>query len=369
MSHRICHVSTVHPTYDSRIFHKECVSLANAGYETHLVVQGGEGEHDGVFLHGLRKPINRVDRMTRLVGEALEVALDIDAEIYHLHDPELLRIAGRLVREGKHVIFDSHEFYRYQIGEKEYLPKPVAKVVSAIYSRYEASICAKIDAVIVPCTRLGEDPFQDIARRTVLVDNFPILPKDGISPEFERERRDAVCYVGGLTRSRGITQFVKAGYRAGVRVILAGPITDEYRAELEAMPEYECVEYEGVLDRQGVAGVIAESFCGTAALLNVGQYWLGDNLPTKAYEYMAGGIPFIMSPTPYARRLVKEWPCCVLTDPEDIDAYGEAIRRLRDDSHVAESMAKVGYEALIEHFNWGNEARGLVGLYEELTTA
>ena len=35
---KICHVTSVHPRYDIRIFEKECVSLAKNGYETYLVV-------------------------------------------------------------------------------------------------------------------------------------------------------------------------------------------------------------------------------------------------------------------------------------------------------------------------------------------
>ena len=49
---RIAHVTTVHPRDDIRIFRKECLSLAAAGYETHLVVGDGLGDElrDGVHI-------------------------------------------------------------------------------------------------------------------------------------------------------------------------------------------------------------------------------------------------------------------------------------------------------------------------------
>ena len=366
MSQRVCHVSTVHLPSDTRVFQKECRSLAKAGYDVHLVIQGNNEVRDGVMLHGLRKPANRLDRMVGLVGEALDQALALDAELYHLHDPELLRIARQLKLAGKRVVFDSHEFYRYQLVEKPYLPRPVSKAASAIYSLYETKVCRQIDAVIIPCTRLDENPFAGRARLVETIDNYPIISEKSSQLTFERSSRDAICYVGGLTYNRGITHLVRAAYRAGVRAILAGPMDSTYQKELESMPEYACVDYRGVVDHSGVEEIIGESFCGIAALLDVGQYWLGDNLPTKAYEYMAGGIPFIMSPTPYAKKFVSKYPCCMLVNPEDIDAYSEAIMMLQTNLSVAKNMADVGYESLVERFNWEHEAKKLVRLYERL---
>ena len=49
---KICHVTSVHPREDVRIFHKECVSLAKAGYDVTLVQHGDNYEKDGVHLSG-----------------------------------------------------------------------------------------------------------------------------------------------------------------------------------------------------------------------------------------------------------------------------------------------------------------------------
>lgn len=364
---KVCHISTAHKSNDTRVFNKECCSLAQAGFDVHLVIQSKDEVINGVQLHGLRTPDNRVDRMTGLVEEAYVKALEIDAAVYHIHDPELLPIAMRLHRRGKRVIFDSHEFYKYQIAKKDYLPKPIMVSAAWLYNIYETHICKQLDAVVVPCTRLGVNPFEGRAKRVVYVDNFPILPDPLQEPDYDRPKRDAVCYVGRLAHARGVTHLVQAGYRANVRVILAGPSDELYLEQLRRLPEYECVDYRGVLDKRGVAEVIRESFCGASALLNVGQYWFGDNLPTKAYEYMLYGTPVIMSPTPYAKRLFEEWPCGLLVNPEDIDAYAEAIDLLRNDVELAQKMAHIGFYILTTYFNWQDEAMKLVKLYNELS--
>lgn len=37
---KVCHMTSAHGEEDVRIFHKECVSLAKAGYDTYLVERG-----------------------------------------------------------------------------------------------------------------------------------------------------------------------------------------------------------------------------------------------------------------------------------------------------------------------------------------
>lgn len=41
---KVCHMTSAHGEEDVRIFHKECVSLAKAGYDTYLVERGESRE-------------------------------------------------------------------------------------------------------------------------------------------------------------------------------------------------------------------------------------------------------------------------------------------------------------------------------------
>ena len=44
---KVCHMTCAHGEEDVRIFHKECVSLAKADYDTYLVERGESREKDG----------------------------------------------------------------------------------------------------------------------------------------------------------------------------------------------------------------------------------------------------------------------------------------------------------------------------------
>ena len=53
---RVCHMTSAHQPGDTRIFYKECVSLARNGYEVYLVQRGESGEQEGVHIVGVGQP-------------------------------------------------------------------------------------------------------------------------------------------------------------------------------------------------------------------------------------------------------------------------------------------------------------------------
>ena len=365
---KICHVTSVHSSDDTRVFHKECVSLAKAGYDVWLVAPGEDREEKGVHVVGIGpKPRGTVNRLRANMGKkAYERALALDARIYHLHDPELLPWALALARKGKRVIFDCHEFYERLIYERHYVPHWMRGSAARAFRAYETHVFRHLDAVITPCTLDGANVYEGRARRTVFIDNLPPVESFPGPREYTRESENTVGYVGGVTGARGITNLVMACHAAGARLRLAGPVWHTYRDELEAMPEYECVTYEGVLPYEEVPAFCRRIRVGMCVLRNIGQYASLDNLPTKVYEYMGSGLPVILSDTRPARRLAEEYDCCVCVDPEDIGGIAAAIRSLLDDPERARQMGERGFRAVQEKYSWGNEEKKLLALYEEL---
>src|SRR5690554_3414713 len=105
---RVCHITSVHIAYDTRIFLKECRSLAKAGYEVKLVAQHPKREMvDGIEIIPVnRTSKGRLSRILFFVWRVFFVAIKTKSQVYHFHDPELVP-AGILMRlMGKKVIFD-----------------------------------------------------------------------------------------------------------------------------------------------------------------------------------------------------------------------------------------------------------------------
>lgn len=365
---KVCHMTSGHKNNDIRIFHKECTSLAKAGYKVYLVASGESSNKNGVHLIGIGEPPkSRFKRMTLVTKNIYKKAFDLDADIYHLHDPELLPYGLKLKKKGKKVIFDSHEIYSAQILEKKYMPKRLRKIIAILYKTYESHVIKKLDAVIIPCTIGGENVFS-FAKKTVFIDNTPLISE--LSDKYqERDISDcrSICYTGGLTYDRGIIHLIEAAYKAGVKLILAGNfMPPSFGDEIKKMPGHGNVEYKGYLDRTGIVNVYRESAIGMCTILSVGQYNKGDNFPTKVYEYMSMGIPVILTDSPFARRVLEKYEFGICVQPDNSDDIASAISFLISNPVIAKQMGEIGRKAILELFNWDIEEVKLLQLYREL---
>ena len=365
---KVCHMTSAHGTEDVRIFHKECVSLANAGYEVYEVARGESYDKNGVHIVGVGDiPKSRRKRMTEGAKRVYQKALELDCDIYHFHDPELLPYGLKLKKKGKKVIFDSHERYTYQLRDKPYLPGWVTRPMAKAYGLYEKYVLKKIDAVIFPCTMDGVHPFEGLCKRTPIISNAAILGEfyDLYSSNAVKGERQ-VCYVGGLTESRGITADMRAAANAGAVLALAGDFSSEYQAKLQRMSEYSCVDYRGKLDRKQVADLLLQSRVGLCTLMNRGQYLHLDTFGIKVFEYMSMALPVILSKSKFNCRMVEQYQFGICVNPEDVDEIANAIRYLLDNPEEARRMGENGRRAVEQEFNWDVEEKKLLKLYEEL---
>ncbi len=364
---KVCHITSAHGVEDVRIFHKECISLAKAGYEVYLVERGDSYEKNGVRIIGLGEmPSSRFKRMTFGAKRAYKKALLLNCDLYHLHDPELLQYGLKLKRQGKKVVFDSHELTREQIRTKPYLPPFLAKMISFLYSKYENYVLRRLDGVIFPCPVDGRFPLP--AKRKVYLNNLPRLSElyEKYNPECKKEP-NTVCTLGSLTYNRGIKHLILAAEKANCKVYLGGVLSPaEFELEIKTMKESKRVEFLGYLNREQVQSVYERSQVGVSALLNVGQYASAENLSTKVYECMAMGLPVIMTEQPYNRKIVNKYEFGICVDPENIDEFAKAIRELLDNPSKAKCLGQNGRRAVKELFNWEKEEEKLFNLYSNI---
>ncbi len=206
---KVCHITTVHPVFDIRIFHKECKTLALSNYNISLIVQNDKSEIvDGIEIVAIPRAKNRIDRFFRLNTIALRRAIKQNAAIYHFHDPELIILGLILKLFGKKVIYDVHEDVPSQILNKYWIPNNLRIIISKIVELMEL-FSARIFNCIVCATPKIASRFP--CGKTLLIQNFP--EKNGISPDekipYER-RPSLVGYFGDISEVRGIFEMIKA---------------------------------------------------------------------------------------------------------------------------------------------------------------
>ena len=107
MSLKVVHLTSAHPRYDIRIYGKICSSIASR-YDTALVVADDKGDEVtdvGVQIYDVGVSLGRLNRMIKTTKKVYKKALELNASVYHLHDPELIPIGLKLKKNGFKVKF------------------------------------------------------------------------------------------------------------------------------------------------------------------------------------------------------------------------------------------------------------------------
>ncbi len=361
----ICHVTSVHRTEDTRIFFKECCSLAkNHNDEVYLVQQGGSYDKNGVHIRGYGKQAkSRLARFFKSAKSAYQNACEINADIYHLHDPELLPYARKLKKKGKAVIFDSHEFNTEDIKQKEYLPKIIGRIISAIYGRYEAHVVRKIDGVISVSPDVC-DYFSSINHNTVMITNYPILT-EYVKPDYKSRR---LGFFGGIKDEWSQQDIISVlGCFEDVKYRIGGFVSDTYLEKLKALPGWKNTEYLGKIPGESVPQELQKCSVGLALCKpnrNSGgmKGTLGN---TKIFEEMMAGLPVICTGFELW-SFVEEYQCGITVDPSNQIEIKGAIMKLVNNPHLCEEMGLRARKAVEEEFNWGVEEKKLFSFYTKI---
>ncbi|MBL4754603.1 MAG: glycosyltransferase family 4 protein [Flavobacteriales bacterium] len=363
---KVCHITSVHQAKDIRIFHKQCSSLAQAGYDVSLVCANAVSEEvNGVHIIGVKSKVNsRVARALSTVNQVYARAVDVDADIYHLHDPELLRIAVKLKKRGKRVIYDVHEDLPRQIMSKHWIPKVLRTTASSLAEKYEDSICGQLDAVAC-ATRYIAKRFEPINKNTLTINNYP-LDHEIWSGNETQNKENAVCYIGGVSQIRGVGHLIDAlSINADVKLNLAGPWSPvTFKSEMQATEGWQHVNNLGTVSREVVGQIMARSIAGLVIFLPEPNHINAQ--PNKMFEYMSAGLPVIGSDFPLWREIIEGNQCGLCIDPTDPQAIADAIQYITTHPDEALNMGRNGRKAVIEKYNWNKEAVKLMSMYENI---
>lgn len=367
---RVCHLSSAHSGLDSRIFHKECVSLAAAGFETHLVISADhtdvlKARELNVTVHPLPEETGRLARIFRKTWRCWKHARRVNAKIYHFHDIELIPVGIALTAIGKKVIYDAHEDVTKDILTKHWISPPLRKSVAWIAGAVE--FCgAKAFASVVVVAPSTKARFEKYTRCVKEIRNYPKIsaPFSNETPNMEKHH---VCYIGTISRARGILEISQAVDLAesGTKLLLAGQFTEPgVLEEVSSLRSWDKIDYLGQIDHEEVKGVLSRSIAGLVTLHPTTSF--KDALPIKMFEYMLAGIPVISSNFPLWQEIIESCDCGMIVDPLKPQEIAEAMDYLARNPEDAERMGRNGKKAALETYCWQTEEETLIALYREL---
>jgi glycosyltransferase involved in cell wall biosynthesis len=366
---RIVHMTSVHPSTDTRILFRECTTLVHAGHDVTLVAAGaGAPEIQGVHMEYVPHARGRRGRMVQTAGDVTRRAVALQADLYHVHDPELLPWAQWMRLRGARVVFDMHENLPGAILDKPWIRPSLRRPASSTARLGERALIGTLPVIFAEASYRKYYPW---VKQCTTVLNMPDVAR---LATYRTARRDffTVAYIGGVATTRGSLAILDAlgtlhtdGLDLAFECI--GPVTPQHREVLEARIDalgLRSVNMTGRLPSDEGLRRIAGCHAGVALLKKRPNYY--ESYPTKMFEYMALGLPVIVSDFPLYRAVVEQEGCGICVDPDDTGAIATALRLLHDAPKLAAAMGERGRRAAEERYNWAVEGQKLVAFYAQI---
>lgn len=291
--------------------------------------------------------------------------------VLHGHDLTGL-IAASAARGliGGAVVYDSHELF-VEAGSAARLPRPAKAGIRA----YEDQLARGCAAVITVNESIADELERRHGRRPAVVMNAPILSdpyptreRSPLRPSLALGDRPVLMHHGGLARGRGIERTIEAlrSLPPEVALVLMGDgelvpwIRDLAEGALAGR-----LYHVPAVPIGDVLTWIAGADIGVIAFEPVDRNnVLGT--PNKLFEYLAVGVPVVVSDLPEMGRIVREHRAGVTCNPVDAESIGQAIRQLLNSIR---GSSPHDYRDLCiratSHYSWKHQQDILIQVYSE----
>jgi glycosyltransferase involved in cell wall biosynthesis len=377
-------ISCCHSSLDDRIYKKQALTLAKNGYEV-IHIGYGDDLKDYYTADNIRiiqiKKLKKGDtirsKMTALkqlqMNDLFLAAKSVTADVYHLHDVELCRIALKLKKlpwQPK-IIYDAHEPYIDNLKDywrERSLWKVIFNDIPSVIA--EQRILKKADYLIATENNVASR-FRKKNPNTSIVYNYsyfsPSLSENLAAKEFD------VIYCGSISESKGIFLMLNAlietkkqGYDLKFLVVGAFGNPDLQK------------KVAAIVEKEQLAGNVL--FTGSMPLDEVKTYYEKSKtafclfpqnrtnqliLPIKLFEYAAFGLPVIGSNFGHIAEIIQSEKIGICVNPHHAEEGAEALIRLIDGDRYKEYIPQC-INSVKNNYLWKNQEEKLLRIYEEL---
>lgn len=366
-------VTSIHPDFDSRIW-KHAKLVASAGHRVSLIcpwdVPAGSVQ-EGVTFHPFSKAPSRMLRpvwnLLRLLPELLKIIRR--ADIVHFHDLDLLPIMT-LVAVFKPVVFDVHENYPDEMLEKAWIPKTLRRAVAGAVKWGQWASCQVIRNVVLVAPS-QERYFGSSRLRKEYIYNFASRDLASAADPSVSGRTPSVVFIGSQHENNG--SLVLLDIAALVREMapeIKFQVVDRF---MDTAFRAQFMEKRRQLGLEHTVGLFANvkphelmsvlnrATIGISPNLRVPQQING--IHTKIFEYMAAGLPMVVSDLPHQLEVIETSGAGFAVPPEHPEKFAETIVTLSRDPGLTDVMGARGKDAFLRHYCYESQQSKLLDFY------
>lgn len=379
MKKKICHISTMHQTFDTRVFKKEAVSLAKSGYEVVLIIPSEENKVvDGVRIEGIRKHQTFLDRIYHLPKEAVSLAEQQDADLYHFHDPELLPYMKRLGKKNKPVIWDAHENYRDTIKSFNSLKlKPLSFLGSEWFNWLELRYAKKYFSGVVTITSKMASKYQQKQIKTCVLGNYAKVAHFKYNGVPDIAPKPRLLSSGAHFRPRAITEIAESyafiDPALDAELFFSGKFVDEnlledVKAIKRKVDPNNRITIEGALEYDDLINrAIPSAWVGTV-LFDISDPNNRNGLPNRFFECWANGVPVIATDHTEVARVIRKHGGGLVIPVNSPQLIAEAFNKIASDINYRNQLSAEAYKAIKGVMNWETNFEDLLSFYKQILT-
>ena len=315
---------------------------------------------------------------------------DSKIDVLHIHDLPLVGTGITVARaKGIPIVADLHENYPAALQVWRGLNRGLKqKIVDDLFNgldrwvAYEKRCVQEADRVIVVVDEAKErllrygvpDEKVTVLMNVEDVDSFSNIELDpGILAQYKEQKRFIVSYVGGFGPHRGLDTAIKAISLArervpSIKLLLIGAQKGDYSVVLQKIIKKfqveDLVEITGWQPFEKVPSYIQAS---DVCLVPHHRSPHTDNtIPHKLFQYMLMGKPVIVSDCRPLKRIVEETQGGLVFQAGNAKDLANKIIALYDSRELRERCGKQGRRYVFERYNWKQESRKLIALYQRL---
>jgi len=364
--------------YDNRIL-KEMEALASSpeGMLVHTIgVALDEGNRSAAIPTGtsvdtqrlrsrnwtfLPKPLRYACTMLELLWKITRRGVAWKPDVVHSHDTMVLPSAALIAWWcGAKLVYDAHELESDKNGGTSILAWGIKTIERRFWSRIDLLITVSPSIGDWYLSTFGLKPLAVVLNSPVYAKQLTQNPGSGyLRRRFGSASDEPLCvYVGLLGRGRGLESLMRVFESPHRRAHLVVVGYGELKEVCEAVARRSThVHVHDAVPHDELVSLIRDADLGICLIERVS---LSDYLclPNKLFEYIAAGVPVLVSDFPELRRVVETYSCGFVSS-EGQNSMEVAISSV-------EAKLPPRLPGLPVELTWATQAKTLVDAYQRM---